>query len=102
MSLLRLIVLVLVLAHTTGIAEAMQAACEDGCEDDGRDGACDPGCAPCASCHCALRSVVPERATSEIAPPLAIAGLLAFEAADRLPPSAEASEILHVPIDARS
>ena len=74
--------------------------CSDGCPDDQKcpgensDGECPPDCQLCMCCGITIKALVP--VSTATLPSLCVQRASA-RAKDRLPPSAEPQEILHVP-----
>ena len=95
----RVLLLVLALAHATGVVELMRRqVCEVECRSDGCDDDCTPSSdAPSCPCHC------PSLPT-HLASPLATVAIVPatqavppFDSDDGLHPSPDPREITHVP-----
>ena len=81
------------------MAEVMrQQVCEAECRNDGFDNNCTPGDdSPSCPCHCpSLQTSLPLLITAVTIIPGMQPGLL-FDSRDRVPPSPDPREILHVP-----
>lgn len=93
---MRLLLLVLVLVNTSGLASAVEVACGDDCAGE----PCDDGdCPPvCASCACARLPLATAAAPATEAAQVPV-GLRTLSFAPQAEPSApEPQEILRVPI----
>ena len=95
----RVLLLVLALAHATGVVELVRRqVCEAECRSDGYDDDCTPGGdSPTCPCHC------PSLQT-HVASPLAVVAIVPatqaaapFDSDDGLHPSPDPREIAHVP-----
>jgi hypothetical protein len=98
-SLPRALLLVLALAHATGMAEAMRRqTCEAECRSEGCDNDCTPGNdSPACPCHCpSFQTQLPSLiATIAIAP--ATQAAPPFDSDDGIHQSPDPREISHVP-----
>jgi hypothetical protein len=96
----RALLLAIALLQALGLAEVMRReVCEAECRNDGCKNDCTPGDdAPSCPCHCpsTASTLPPVLAFATLAPPIEGASVR-FDSTERVHPSPDPREILHVP-----